>query len=248
MLEQLPDALGEALEGVRAGLDQTLFHAIDLRSGMAAITLQSLAFADHAPIPEKYSADGEGSSPPLHWSGVPKLATELVLIVEDADSPTPHPLVHAIAIERRSLHPPADPGSAAEEVGSGAGDMADAIASGAQVSGAFAEGAMSGTDGCDPVATMGRNSLLQAQWLPPDPPPGHGVHRFVFQLFALEAGEPLPETPGRDAVRNAIAERGLASGCLIGTYERPSGRIDAPLSQSLAAPASATAAPFAAAG
>ena len=67
----------------------------------------------------------------------------------------------------------------------------------------------------------GRNSYLQAGWLPPDPPPGHGVHRYAFQLFALEAGPAFEGTPGRDAVVEALKERALASGLLIGTYERP---------------------------
>src|SRR6187431_81578 len=96
MLEKLPDVMGEAMCDIRAGLASTTFHALDLRQGMGAITLSSLAFADHAPIPEKYTADGSGLSPPLHWGGVPAMATEVVLIVEDADSPTPQPLVHAI--------------------------------------------------------------------------------------------------------------------------------------------------------
>lgn len=201
MLEKLPDALGEALEGVRAGLDQTVFHAVDLRQGMAALKLTSLAFADHAPIPEKYTADGPGVSPPLAWSGVPAQASELLLIVEDADSPTPQPLVQAIAVL------PTD--GAAE--------------------GAVVEGAMSAANHQTPLVRMGLNSFLQAQWLPPDPPPGHGVHRYLFQLYALaaddtdgrdEGGAGWPESPGRDAVRSAIQRRGLASGCLVGTHER----------------------------
>jgi phosphatidylethanolamine-binding protein (PEBP) family uncharacterized protein len=205
MLEKLPDAVGEALEDVRAGLGQTLYHGVDLRQGMGSITVASLAFIDHGPIPEKYTADGAGHSPPLHWGGVPTSATEVVLVVEDADSPTPQPLVHAIA------H--------ALPVG-GAGD------------GALAEDALAAVGEARPLVTMGRNSLLQSRWLPPDPPPGHGVHRYVFQLYALGPGESLNASPGRDAVRQALVARGLASGCLIGTYERPSASITEPLGAS----------------
>ncbi len=231
MLEQLPDSLGEALDRVRAGMDQTLFHSIDLHHGMAAITLQSLAFVAHGPIPQRYTADGHGASPPLHWSGVPPQATEVVLVVEDADSPTPHPVVHAIVVAVG----PAAADAAPEDISKAPSNLAVDV----RGDGALAEGAMSRIDGADTAATMGRNSLLQAEWLPPDPPPGHGVHHFAFQIFALEAGHPLPENPGRDAVRSAIIERGLASGCLIGTYERPSGRIDAPLSERAAFAAAA---------
>jgi len=191
MLEKLPDLVGQVLRGQRAGLDKTAFHAVDLRAGMAAIRVGSLAFADHAPIPERYTADGDGDSPPLHWSGVPEAAASVAVIVEDADSPTPQPLVHAIVV---ALAP---------------GD------------GALQEAALPSRDHDGAGLRLGRNSYLQASWLPPDPPPGHGVHRYAFQVFALEAGASLEGEPGREAVLEAIREHGLASGCLIGTYERP---------------------------
>ena len=91
--------------------------------------------------------------------------------------------------------------------------------------GALAEGALPSDDNEGSGLQVGRNSYLQAAWLPPDPPPGHGVHRYAFQLFALDRGRDFDSTPGRDAVLAAIKEHGLASGCLIGTYERP-GRVD----------------------
>ena len=191
MLEKLPDLLGHALRGQRAGLDKTAYQAVDLRNGMAAISVGSLAFADHAPIPGRYTADGEGVSPPLQWTGVPDAAASVLLIVEDADAPTPQPLVHAIV------------------VGLSAGD------------GGLAEAALPSRDHDGAGLRLGRNSYLQASWLPPDPPPGHGVHRYAFQVFALEAGASLEGEPGREAVLEAIREHGLASGCLIGTYERP---------------------------
>lgn len=198
MFEKLPDALGHALRDVRAGLDQIAFNQSALRAGMAQIQVTSLAFADHAPIPVRYTADGEGTSPPLCWTGVPANAASLVLIVEDADAPIPHPLVHAIAVDL----PPVD--------------------------GSLAEGAING-DGGDAHASEGvhegRNSFLMAGWLPPDPPPGHGVHRYAFQLFALGPGEPFDGKPGRAELMDAVRERGLSSGCLIGTYERPDSAI-----------------------
>lgn len=229
MLEKLPEALGEALGEVRAGLSQTLMHTVDLRQGIGALSLASLAFADHTEIPARYTADGPGLSPPLHWHGVPPQAVELVLIVEDADSPTPQPLVHAIA---HGLPAGGFPPAAEQDDVTPLADRAQAPAAG---DGALAEGALSSDREAGPLVPMGRNSLLMARWLPPDPPPGHGVHRYVFQLFALGPGEPLPDSPGREAVAAALVERGLASGCLIGTYERPSTSIPDPLAAPLAA-------------
>jgi Raf kinase inhibitor-like YbhB/YbcL family protein len=54
---------------------------------MAGLTLQSMAFADNAPLPGDYSREGGDLSPPLEWSGVPDEATELVLVCDDPDAP-----------------------------------------------------------------------------------------------------------------------------------------------------------------
>lgn len=191
MLEKLPDAVGHALQDRRAGLDKIAFTRIDLRNGTAALAVTSLAFADHAPIPRQYTADGEALSPPLQWSGVPDGAASVVLIVEDADAPTAQPLVHAIAVDL----PPGD--------------------------GGLPEGALKSPDhdGSADVKT-GRNSYLRQAWLPPDPPPGHGVHRYAFQVFALKHAPAFSDKPGRDELLGALRDHAVASGLLIGTYAR----------------------------
>ena len=137
---------------------------------------------------------------------MPSGAQSLVVIVEDADAPTPQPLVHAIVVDL------------------------------APEDGALAEAALPSKEHEGSGVRTGRNSMLQAAWLPPDPPPGHGVHRYAFQVFALAGGE-FEGTPGRDAVLDAIREHGLASGCLIGTYERPDGSIRTPADATVATPA-----------
>ena len=190
MLEKLPDSLGHALRHQRAGLEKTVFQRMPLRNGQGAIEVRSLAFVDHAPIPTRYTADGAGSSPPLQWSGVPPAARSMVLIVEDADAPMPSPLVHAIAVNL--------PG----------GD------------GALAEGALDRENDSEAELELGRNSFLGTGWLPPDPPPGHGPHRYVFQLFALADGPVFEGHPGREVVTDRLAASAIASGCLVGTYER----------------------------
>lgn len=200
MLENLPEGVGHALRNQRAGLEKIAFNLLEPGPGTASITVTSTAFLDHAPIPAMYTADGEGLSPPLQWQGVPAEAASLVLIVEDIDAPTPKPLVHAIAVDL----PVAD----------GALDM----------------GALKSPDHDAQGVHTGRNSYLQAAWLPLDPPPGHGVHRYAFQVFALAAGDAFSAKPGREEVLDALHQRAMASGYLIGTYERPDGtvRVDEP--------------------
>jgi len=195
MLEKLPDVIGHALQGVRAGLDNIVFNALGMREGMATIAVTSMAFVDHAPIPARYTADGEGVSPPLQWTDLPSGTAALVLIVEDADSPTPNPLVHAIVV---GLPPE---------------------------SGSLAEAAIPSPDNDGAGLHVGRNSALQAMWLPPDPPPGHGEHRYAFQVFALGESPEFSDTPGREEVFEALRASAIASGLLIGTCERPDGSI-----------------------
>lgn len=195
MLEKLPDAVGHLLHNTRAGLEKTAYHLIDLRGGTAAISVTSTAFVDHGPLPARCTVDGPGVSPPLAWHGVPAAAASVVLIAEDADSPTPQPLVHAIV------------------VGLTGGD------------GGLAEGTIDADAPALIGAALGRNSLLKRGWLPPDPPPGHGLHRYVFQVFALDAGVSFGDAPGREAVLDALREHAIASGCLTATYERPDGSV-----------------------
>jgi Raf kinase inhibitor-like YbhB/YbcL family protein len=205
MLEHVPHWLGHAMRGLRAGADKLVIAAPELGGGFATLDLSSPAFASGARLPPRFTADGEGVSPPLVWGAVPAGTTTLALIVEDADAPAPQPLVHAvvwgIAADERRL------GEGAI-VADGTGDI----------------------DGRD----VGRNSYFREGWLPPDPPTGHGPHQYAFQLFALgDPGDP-GASPGRSEIVTAMTGRVLAAGLLIGTYDRgesdPVGRVrSAPL-------------------
>ena len=144
----------------------------------------------NARLPQRFTADGAGVSPPLSWDAVPAGTASVALIVEDADSPTPHPLVHAIVVGL--------PGG----------------------NGRLEEGALSSGEPRAGGLDVGQNSYFQAAWLPPDPPRGHGEHRYVFQVYAMREGPPYSDTPGRREFIAAVLDRALAVGCLIGTYER----------------------------
>jgi len=69
-------------------------------------------------------------------------------------------------------------------------------------------------------AILGRNSFRRNAWLPPDPPPGHGRHHYVFQLFALSGPLLLGRRAGRSALVKAMRGRILAVGVLTGIYSR----------------------------
>ena len=69
-------------------------------------------------------------------------------------------------------------------------------------------------------AALGKNSFMATGWLPPDPPTGHGAHRYCFQIFALDVVPELEQGAGRGAVIEALKGHVLAKGLLVGTYER----------------------------
>ncbi len=191
MLEHVPRWLGQAMRGFRAGADKLCIAQGELGGGFAAIDLSSPAFANGARLPPRFTADGEGVSPPLIWGKLPEGTESLALIVEDPDAPSPQPLVHAIVW-----------GISPEE---------RRLAEGAIR--ADGNGAADGTD-------VGRNSYFFEGWLPPDPPTGHGDHNYAFQLFALAGTAQPGGTPGRAALVRVMAGKVLAAGLLTGTYSR----------------------------
>ncbi len=192
MLEHLPRWLGHALAAVRAGADRVAIASLE-PGECAAIDLGSTAFAGGSRIPERFTADGEGVSPPLHWGPLPQGTAALALLVEDADSPSLNPFVHAVVWDL-------DMNASSLEEG--------AIGKGGD-----------GVPGGECPET-GRNSYLQRRWLPLDPPPGHGEHHYVFQLFALSSVPDLEPSPGRSALLDELGGRLLGVGILTGTYSR----------------------------
>lgn len=51
------------------------------------ITVTSTAFEAGAPVPERFSCEGDNVPPPLDWTGVPSGARELAIVIEDPDAP-----------------------------------------------------------------------------------------------------------------------------------------------------------------
>lgn len=189
MLEHVPQVIGEALRGLRPGLE-TLTANRDFGAVPATLTVTSPAFAGGGALPVDATADGAGLSPAIAWQGVPAAAAEIVVVIEDADSPTPAPLVHLILYGL--------PGR----------------------DGAIAAGELNGPADAAPTHRLGKSSFLKAAYLPPDPPTGHGPHRYAVQVFALDAATALDPEPGRGAVVAAMTGHVIAKGLLIGTYER----------------------------
>lgn len=150
---------------------------------MAGIELRSEAFSDHAPIPRRYTKDGENVSPPLSWSDPPPGTEELVLLCEDPDAPS-GTFVHWLA--------------------TGIDPSSHGVRTGAAPAGAVSYPNGFGTRG----------------WGGPQPPPGDQAHRYFFRLYALPGPPDLPDEPTAQDIHRAVDRRQLASGTLVGRYQR----------------------------
>lgn len=137
-------------------------------------------------------------SPPLAWSGPAGIVSH-VLVVEDPDAPRDEPVVHWLMWNiPGSMH--ALPAGI------------DKVAHPDGVGG----------------AVQGLNSHGRPGWLGMAPPPGHGPHRYHFQLFGLDRRLDIaPDTPLAELV-NILKGATLAKGELIGRFETVDPIMDAP--------------------
>ncbi len=97
MLEHVPAWLGKALRNVRAGHGKLAIARLGGEGllNRDGFTLRSAAFQNNEPLDPSFTADEEDAvAPPLEWTAPPAGTEELVLIVEDADSPTAEPFCH----------------------------------------------------------------------------------------------------------------------------------------------------------
>lgn len=191
MLKDTVRDVGRALRRVRPGVG---FLTSSKFSGFLGFGLRvtSPAFGEGQPIPVRYTGDGQGLFPPLRWEGLPEQTRSCVLLVEDADIPFVRPLVHLIV---HSIPP----------------EITE-----------LAEGEIPfRLQGVSPRGyACGRNALARPGWTAPNPPPGHGPHRYAFQVFALDARPTFPYPPGRRLLLRTIRPHLIAQGRTIGTYER----------------------------
>ena len=192
MVAWLPSWFGRLLRRIRAGAEKALYVDPSLPAVPATLVVESAAFAHGGSIPKAHTADGERTSPPLSWRGVPGSARSVVVLVEDVDSPTGQPFVHLVAW-------------------GGAGVDASLPA------GAFAA---KGSETARPGFKLGVNGLHRLGYTPPDPPPGHGPHVYLFQVYALDRALALGDRASRRELANAVRRHAVAKGELRASYER----------------------------
>ena len=154
------------------------------------LAIKSSAFLDGDAIPTRFTCDGEDTSPPLEWSGVPDLALSLALVVDDPDAPDPKApkmtWVHWVLYNI----PPSSSGLPE-------GLNASAL----------------------PKGTLeGNNDWHRTGYGGPCPPVGR--HRYFHKLYALDVVLPDLKHPDKKALENAMKGHIVAEARLVGTYQK----------------------------
>lgn len=162
------------------------------KTGDTLMKLTSTAFADRSMIPTKYTCESEGQelSPPLTWSGVPKEAKSLVLIVDDPDAPDPAaPRMTWVHWVLYNIPPDVD-------------HLPEGISP---------ESLPAGT-------LQGKNDWKRTGYGGPCPPIGR--HRYFHKLYALDATLPDLHNPTKAQVEAAMQTHVIAQVELIGFYQK----------------------------
>ena len=92
--------LGTLLKNRRAG-ETDLAWSLPALAGPEVLELHSSDFEHEHDIPKAHAgkrSGGENRSPALAWSGTPEGTAQLLLVVQDVDSPTRIPFVHCVAL------------------------------------------------------------------------------------------------------------------------------------------------------
>lgn len=151
------------------------------------------AFKPNEAMPVRFSADGDNASPEISWAAAPEGARSYAIVMDDPDAAEPKPFAHWIAYD----------------IPAGVTRLREGLAT-------------------DPILVdpkglkQGVNSMGSTGYTGMKPPVGDPPHNYHFQVFALDVST-LDLKPGaqRDDVLQAMKGHVLASGEVVGKFERP---------------------------
>lgn len=168
----------------------------DFLPSLPGFTLRSndIAEGQTLPTPQRsglFGAGGEDRSPHLAWEGFPAETQSFAVTCYDPDAPTASGFWHWAVFNLPA---------SVTELRAGAGD-----ASGS----GLPEGAI----------TLTNDGALK-QFLGAAPPPGHGPHRYIFAVHAVDVPQlELPENATPAFLGFNLFSHGIARALLTATYE-----------------------------
>ena len=165
-----------------------------------AFVLKSGSFADGDMLPKAFvhsamGAGGDNLSPDLSWSGAPEGTQSFALTLYDPDAPTGSGWWHWVVYDI-----PATVTSLPRGAGAAGGAILPA------------------------GAKMGHTDFGTADYGGAAPPPGHGPHRYIFTVFAVDT-ERLNVTPDNSGAVFGfnLHFHTLAKASITATYENRGG-------------------------
>jgi Raf kinase inhibitor-like YbhB/YbcL family protein len=168
--------------------------AINLRETKTSqhLKVASGAFAEGDAIPGEFSSYDHGTSFPLAWSEGPIGTRSYAVLVEDPDAPGARtPFCHWLVWN----------------IPARMTHLRAGIPSRARLD--------------DPAgAVQGATSTGAVGYYGPRPPAGDPAHHYHVEVFALDSVLDLPDGADREELVSAIGGHVLASGELVGTFER----------------------------
>ena len=163
-----------------------------LSPAIDSLEVSSSAFKAGEPIPLVYSRYGKSLSFPVSWTAGAAATQAYALFVEDPDSGQPQPTLHWLA-----YNIPATTLSLGKNVHN------SAVLKGGK------------------AMMQGINSKGGVGYVGPHPPVGDPPHHYHVQVFALSRMLPIGGGATRDQVLEAMHDRIVAEGELVGTFEAP---------------------------
>ena len=161
------------------------------------ITVTSSVFDHHGTVPEENSAYGDNVSIDLNWSNLPAGTEQLALIMDD-------PIVVEIGMmETPFVH------WVVYNIPASASGLPAGMASDAEIAAPGLEGAING-----------HNGLRRPGYFGPRPPANGQLHAYHFRVYALDSELDLEPGLNKDQLLAAMDGHILATGMLMGHYER----------------------------
>ena len=175
----------------------TLAIEVGAQDAPETISVTSSAFDHHGMVPEANSAYGDNVSIDLNWADLPEGTQQLALICDD-------PIVVEIGMMEQPFVHWVMYNIPASASGLPAGLPSDATLE------------MDGLEG----AVNGLNGLRRPGYFGPRPPANGQLHAYHFRVYALDDALNLEPGLGKAELLDAMEGHVLATGMLMGHYER----------------------------
>ncbi|MFT4086270.1 MAG: YbhB/YbcL family Raf kinase inhibitor-like protein [Gordonia sp. (in: high G+C Gram-positive bacteria)] len=177
----------------------TAFNPYDALPQLSEIAVTSTDFTEGQTLPNPqvsgiFGAGGQDVSPQLSWSGFPSDTKSFAVTCYDPDAPTAAGFWHWAV---------ADIPASVTSLDTGAGGP--------------------GGDGLPAGAVTLTNDASLKQYIGAGPPPGHGVHRYIFAVHAVDVESlDLPDGATPAFLGFNLFSHAIGRGLLVGVYEQPS--------------------------